>query len=134
MKAAAGINITASHNPKVYNGYKAYWSDGAQISPEQAVIVSDAINSVDIFEGVKRMNFDDGVKAGLINIIGKEIDEKYINVVLAHRVNPEAIPAVADDFKVVYTPFHGTGAKLIPEVLKRAGLNDKEIWRTISYL
>ncbi|MBR2021613.1 MAG: phospho-sugar mutase [Clostridia bacterium] len=122
MKAAAGINITASHNPKVYNGYKAYWSDGAQISPEQAVIVSDAINSVDIFEGVKRMNFDEGVKAGLINIIGEEIDEKYINVVLEHRVNPEAIPAVADDFKVVYTPFHGTGAKLIPEVLKRAGL------------
>ena len=122
MKAAAGINITASHNPKQYNGYKAYWSDGAQISPEQAVIVSDAINCVDIFTGVKRMDFDEGVKAGLINIIGKEIDEKYINVVLEHRINPDAIPAVADNFKVVYTPFHGTGAKLIPEVLKRAGI------------
>ena len=122
MKAVAGINITASHNPKAYNGYKAYWSDGAQISPEQAVIVSDAINSVDIFEGVKKMDFDEGVKAGLINIIGKEIDEKYMGVVLDHRINPEAIPAVADDFKVVYTPFHGTGAILIPEVLKRAGL------------
>ena len=122
MKAAAGINITASHNPKQYNGYKAYWSDGAQISPEQAVIVSDAINSVDIFEGVKRMDFDEGVKEGLINIIGKEIDEKYIDVVLKHRINPDAIPAVADDFKVVYTPFHGTGAILVPEVLKRAGL------------
>ncbi|MBE6680719.1 MAG: phospho-sugar mutase [Ruminococcaceae bacterium] len=122
MKAAAGINITASHNPKQYNGYKAYWSDGAQISPEQAVIVSDAINSVDIFTGVKRMDFDEGVKAGLITIIGKEIDEKYMKVVLEHRINPDAIPAVADDFKVVYTPFHGTGAVLVPEVLKRAGL------------
>lgn len=122
MKAAAGINITASHNPKQYNGYKAYWSDGAQISPEQAVIVSDAINSVDIFTGVRRMDFDEGVKAGLITIIGKEIDEKYMKVVLDHRVNPDAIPAVADDFKVVYTPFHGTGAVLVPEVLKRAGL------------
>jgi phosphoglucomutase len=122
MKAAAGINITASHNPKQYNGYKAYWSDCAQISPEQAVIVSDAINSVDIFTGVKRMDFDEGVKAGLITIIGEEIDEKYMKVVLDHRVNPDAIPAVADSFKVVYTPFHGTGAKLVPEVLKRAGL------------
>ena len=122
MKAAAGINITASHNPKQYNGYKAYWSDGAQISPEQAVIVSDAINSVDIFEGVKRMDFDEGVRNGLINIIGKEIDEKYMKVVLEHRINPDAIPAVADDFKVVYTPFHGTGAVLVPEVLRRAGL------------
>lgn len=122
MKAAAGINITASHNPKQYNGYKAYWSDGAQISPEQAVIVSDAINSVDIFTGVRRMDFDEGVKAGLITIIGEEIDEKYMKVVLDHRVNPDAIPAVADDFKVVYTPFHGTGAKLVPEVLKRAGV------------
>ena len=122
MKAAAGINITASHNPKQYNGYKAYWSDGAQISPEQAVIVSDAINSVDIFTGVKRMDFDEGVKAGLITIIGKEIDEKYMDVVLKHRINPDAIPAVADDFKVVYTPFHGTGAVLVPEVLKRAGI------------
>lgn len=122
MKAAAGINITASHNPKQYNGYKAYWSDGAQISPEQAVIVSDAINSVDIFTGVVRMDFDEGVKAGLITIIGEEIDEKYMKVVLDHRVNPDAIPAVADDFKVVYTPFHGTGAKLVPEVLKRAGV------------
>ena len=122
MKAAAGINITASHNPKQYNGYKAYWSDGAQISPEQAVIVSDAINSVDIFTGVKKMDFDEGVKAGLIKIIGEEIDEKYIDVVLAQRINPDAIPAVADNFKVVYTPFHGTGAKLIPEVLKRAGI------------
>ncbi len=122
MKAGAGINITASHNPKIYNGYKAYWGDGAQISPEQAEIVSSAINSVDIFTGVKRMDFDEGVKAGLITVIGKEVDEKYLEVVLAHRINPEAIPAVADTFKVVYTPFHGTGAVLIPEVLKRAGL------------
>ncbi len=122
LKAAAGINITASHNPKQYNGYKAYWSDGAQISPEQAEIVSDAINNVDIFEGVKRMDFDEGVKAGLITVIGEEIDEKYIKVVLDHRVNPNAIPEVADNFKVVYTPFHGTGAKLVPEVLKRAGV------------
>ncbi len=122
IKAAAGINITASHNPKVYNGYKAYWDDGAQISPEQADIVSAAINSVDIFEGVKLGDFDEGVKNGAIEIIGKEIDETYMETVLAQRIRTDAIPEVADSFKVVYTPFHGTGAILIPEVLRRAGL------------
>ncbi len=122
MKTAAGINITASHNPKIYNGYKAYWADGAQISPEQAEVVADSINNVDIFTGVKKMDFDEGVKKGLITIIGKEMDEKYLSVVLEHRVNPSAVPEVADTFKVVYTPFHGTGAILVPEVLRRVGL------------
>lgn len=122
LETAAGINITASHNPKQYNGYKAYWSDGAQISPEQAKVVSDAIDSVDIFTGVKKTDFDEGVKSGLIEVIGKELDEKYMSVVLSQRVNPDAIPEIADTFKVVYTPFHGTGATLIPEVLKRAGV------------
>ncbi len=122
LKTAAGINITASHNPKQYNGYKAYWADGAQISPEQAKIVSEAIDSVDIFTGVKRTDFDKAVKDGIIQIIGKEIDEEYVQVILSQRINPKAIPDVANTFKVVYTPFHGTGANLIPEVLKRAGV------------
>ncbi len=122
LKTAAGINITASHNPKQYNGYKAYWADGAQISPEQAKVVSDAIDSVDIFAGVKKTDFDEGVNAGLIEIIGKDIDEKYMSVVLEQSVNSNAISDVADTFKVVYTPFHGTGRILIPEVLKRRGL------------
>ncbi len=124
MGAIAGINITASHNPKIYNGYKAYWSDGAQISPEQAEIVSDAINSVDIFTGVKSMDFEKAKQEGLVEIIGKEIDEAFMNVVLAERIRPDAIAQVADNFKIVYTPFHGTGAVLVPEVLKRAGVKD----------
>lgn len=122
LKTAAGINITASHNPKQYNGYKAYWSDGAQISPEQAKVVSDAIDSVDIFTGVKKIDFDEGVKSGLIEVIGKDIDEKYMAVVLNQSVNKDAISDIADSFKVVYTPFHGTGRILIPEVLTRRGL------------
>ncbi len=122
LKTAAGINITASHNPKAYNGYKAYWSDGAQISPEQAKVVSDAIDSVDIFTGVKKIDFDEGVKSGLIEVIGKDIDEKYMAVVLNQSVNKDAISDIADSFKVVYTPFHGTGRILIPEVLRRRGL------------
>lgn len=122
LGAIAGINITASHNPKQYNGYKAYWEDGAQISPEQAEVVSNAINSVDIFEGVKLISFEDGVKTGLIEVIGKAIDEKYMEKVLAERIRVDAIPNVADTFKIVYTPFHGTGRILVPEVLRRAGI------------
>ena len=122
LGAAAGINITASHNPKQYNGYKAYWSDGAQISPEQAKVVSEAIDSVDIFTGVKKTDFDNAVKEGIIEIVGEKLDEEYLDVVLSHRVNPDAITDVAESFKVVYTPFHGTGRILVPEALKRAGL------------
>ncbi len=122
LHAKAGINVTASHNPNIYNGYKAYWEDGAQISPEQADVVSAAIEKVDIFAGVKLVSFEEGKKSGLIQIIGQEVDEAYMKVVLAERIRPNAIPDVADDFKVVYTPFHGTGRVLVPEVLKRAGL------------
>lgn len=122
LHAKAGINVTASHNPSIYNGYKAYWEDGAQISPEQADVVSAAIEKVDIFTGVKLVSLEEGKKAGLIQIIGQEVDEAYMKVVLAERIRPNAIPDVADDFKVVYTPFHGTGRILVPEVLKRAGL------------
>ena len=122
LHAKAGINVTASHNPNIYNGYKAYWEDGAQISPEQADVVSAAIEKVDIFTGVKLVSLEEGKKSGLIQIIGEEVDEAYLKVVLAERIRPNAIPDVADDFKVVYTPFHGTGRILVPEVLKRAGL------------
>ena len=122
LHAKAGINVTASHNPSIYNGYKAYWEDGAQISPEQADVVSAAIEKVDIFTGVKLISFEEGKKSGLIRIIGQEVDEAYMKVVLAERIRPNAIPDVADDFKVVYTPFHGPGRILVPEVLKRAGL------------
>lgn len=120
--AISGINITASHNPKEYNGYKAYWSDGAQIGPEQASVVLEAIESVDVLSGAKRKSFDEGVKNGDIEIIGEKLDEAYMETVLEQRIRPDAVPLVADTFKVVYTPFHGTGAKLIPEVLKRAGI------------
>ena len=82
----AGINITASHNPSIYNGYKVYWEDGAQISPEQAEVVSAEIEKVDIFKDVKMISFDEGMQKGLIKVIGKEIDEEYIKVVLNERI------------------------------------------------
>ncbi len=121
LKAVAGINITASHNTKEYNGYKAYWDDGAQLNPENAKIVFDEISKIDMFK-VERLDFEKGVERGLIKIIGKELDEQYIGEVLDTRINPDAIPSISDNLKIVYTPLHGTGAKLVPEILKRAGV------------
>lgn len=119
LNCIAGINITASHNPKEYNGYKAYWEDGAQISPAQANLISDAIESVDILTDVPAPSM---AKEDLIIPMPAEIDEKYKKCVLAERINPDAILSVADSYSVVYTPLHGTGIKMVPDVLKTAGL------------
>lgn len=120
----AGINVTASHNPKQYNGYKVYWEDGAQLPPDHAATVKGAIDAIDIFDGVKSIDFDKAVEDGLICIIGEEIDKQYIKCVLEQRVNPSAIPEIADDLRIIYTPLHGTGRIIVPEVLKAAGLKN----------
>ena len=117
-----GVNITASHNPKEYNGYKAYWEDGAQLPPEHAKIVSASIAETDIFEGVKRMDFDKAVESGIVEIVGTVVDDEYIKNVTAQLVDPSAVRAVADDLRVVYTPLHGAGYRLVPEVLRLCGL------------
>ncbi|MBQ2734776.1 MAG: phospho-sugar mutase, partial [Clostridia bacterium] len=122
LKCVAGINITASHNPKEYNGYKAYWEDGAQLPPEHADTVSAAINSLDIFKDIKLADYDEAVKAGQITIIGAEIDEKYLAAVQTQTVNPSAVANVANSLRIVYSPLHGTGHKLVPEILRRIGL------------
>ncbi|MBQ8408714.1 MAG: phospho-sugar mutase [Clostridia bacterium] len=122
LKCVAGINITASHNPKQYNGYKAYWEDGAQLPPEHANTVYEEICKIDIFNDVKRVDFDKAVADGKIKILGKEMDELYLAKVQAQAVNPDAVKAVADELKIVYTPLHGTGHKLIPEILARTGI------------
>ncbi len=120
----AGINITASHNPKQYNGYKAYWEDGAQLPPEHADTVSAEMEALDIFTDVKLADFDRALANGLIVMLGEETDEKYLAQVVAQAVNPDAVKAVADDLAIVYTPLHGTGHKLVPEVMKRIGLKN----------
>ncbi|MBQ2249549.1 MAG: phospho-sugar mutase [Clostridia bacterium] len=122
LGCVAGINITASHNPKQYNGYKAYWEDGAQLPPEHADTVSAEIDKLDIFRDVKQIPLAQALKEGTVRMIGAEIDEKYLENVLAQAVNPSAIAAVADTLSIVYTPLHGTGHKLVPEVVRRAGL------------
>ena len=122
LGCVAGINITASHNPKEYNGYKAYWEDGAQLPPEHADTVSAEIDKLDIFRDVKQIPLAKALENGTVRMIGAEIDEKYLENVQAQAVNPQAIAAVADTLSIVYTPLHGTGHKLVPEIIRRAGL------------
>ena len=117
----AGINITASHNPKEYNGYKAYWADGAQLGPEHADIVSAEIAKVDIFKDVKTMDYDKAVADGLVEILGDEMDEIYMGKVMETSITRKYIDQVAKDMKIVFTPFHGAGYKLVPEILRRQG-------------
>ena len=120
----AGINVTASHNPKEYNGYKVYWSDGAQLPPQHAAAIAARLEQIDIFTGVKRMAFDDAVKAGLITLLGEETDKMFMSNVMAMINDRASVAQVADSFKVVYTPFHGCGWKLVPEALRGLGVKN----------
>ena len=122
----AGINVTASHNPKEYNGYKVYWADGAQLPPQHAAAIAARLEQIDIFTGVKRMAFDDAVKAGLITLLGEETDKMFMSNVMAMINDRASVAQVADSFKVVYTPFHGCGWKLVPEAL--CGLGVKNLY------
>ena len=118
----AGINITASHNPKEYNGYKVYWEDGAQLPPEHADQVSKTMQELDVFDCVKTMDYDQAVAEGKIVLMGEETDEKFLAHALSQISDQAALDEMADKFVMVYTPFHGTGYRLIPEALKRAGM------------
>ena len=120
--ALAGINITASHNPKEYNGYKAYWEDGAQLAPEQAEIVARAMAGFDPLDVSGLADFDEAVKQGIITVLGKEFDEKYLAAVIKTAINPTLVREVSDELRVVYTPLHGAGRVLVPEVFRRIGL------------
>lgn len=120
--AIGGINVTASHNPKEYNGYKVYWSDGAQLPPAHAEAVAQSMAETDIFTGVKCADFDKAVSDGMITLIGGETDEEFLINVMEQSVSRSAVKQVAEEFGVVYTPFHGTGAKLVPQALRQLGI------------
>ena len=120
--ATAGLNVTASHNPKEYNGYKVYWSDGAQLPPQKASAIAARMEEIDIFTGFVTCDFDKAVKAGKIEILGAQTDEAYLERVVAQAIDTDVVKEVADDFKIVYTPFHGCGYKLVPEALRRIGI------------
>ena len=124
LSCIAGINITASHNPKEYNGFKVYWEDGAQIGPQQADAISAEMENLDILEDVPG---PDAAEPERILPVPAEVDEAYIQCVLGERVNQQAIPAVCDTFHVIYTPLHGAGITMVPQVLKKAGLTNLHI-------
>ena len=118
----AGVNVTASHNPKEYNGYKVYWADGAQLPPQHAAAIADELTRIDIFTGVKSMDYDAAVAAGKIELLGEDCDRRFMANVMSMVNDYETVKKVADDFGLVYTPFHGCGYKLVPEALTKLGI------------
>ena len=118
--ATAGVNITASHNPKEYNGYKVYWSDGAQLPPEHASQVAAAMADIDVLAPLPMTALEDRN----IEIIGREADEAFLESVLSQAVLPDCVEKA--DLRIVYTPFNGAGAVLVPEALRRLGLRQLE--------
>lgn len=120
----AGINVTASHNPPEYNGYKVYWEDGAQFTPPHDKGVTAAVLAITDLSTVKTMDREAATSAGRYEIIGKEIDDKYIAHVKAQVVNQEAIDRMQKDIKIVYTPLHGTGNIPARRALKEVGFEN----------
>ncbi len=124
LGCTAGIVVTASHNPPEYNGYKVYWEDGAQVtSPRDKEIINEVRNVTD-YNSVKTMSKEDAVKDGLYETIGKEIDDKYMVELKKQIIHPEIIKQVADDIKIVYTPFNGTGNVPARRILDEIGFKN----------
>ncbi len=118
--ATAGIMITASHNPKEYNGYKVFWSDGGQIT---APVDKDIVAEVGKISDPSEVRFEEGDEIGGIELMGKEMDEMYLRDILSLMLTPEAV-AKHPDIKIVYTPLHGCGVRLVPEALRRLGFKN----------
>ena len=121
LGCTAGIVVTASHNPPEYNGYKVYWEDGAQITaPKDAQIIGE-VNAIKDYAEIKKMTTEEAKAAGLYEVIGKEIDDKYMEALKKLVLHPEAIKEMASSLKIVYTPLHGTGNVPVRRVLKELG-------------
>ena len=119
LRAQAGVMITASHNPKEYNGYKVYWEDGAQIVEPQASGIVDSVNAVDVFQDVKTITLEEAKKQGLFCSIGKSIDDRFIEEVEKNAIHTEI--SGKENFPIVYSPLHGTGRVAVQRVLKEMG-------------
>ncbi len=125
LKAAAGINITASHNPKEYNGYKVYWESGAQVLDDIADGMAEKIAGVDLFGGVLRTSFEEAVKKDMIIILSGEIDRMYMNLVKSLAVNENQ--DLEKNIPIVYTPLNGTGSKFVKGILEERGFSNVHI-------
>ncbi len=121
LKCTAGIMVTASHNPPEYNGYKAYWEDGAQITSPRDVDIINEVKAVTDYNDVKTMDKEEAVAKGLYNPIDKDIDDPYMEELKKQIIHPEVIKEMADDIKIVYTPFNGTGNLPVRRILSELG-------------
>ena len=121
LHCISGIVITASHNPPEYNGYKAYWEDGAQVTAPKDVEIIAEVKKVTDYHQVKTMDKEDAIAAGLYQVIGKEIDDAYMEELKKQIIHPEIIQETADDIKIVYSPFHGTGNVPVRRILSELG-------------
>mgnify|MGYP000445310694 FL=1 len=124
LHTIAGINITASHNPPEYNGYKVYWEDGAQITPPHDSGIMNEVKAISDYAVCKKMDKDAAIAAGLYQTIGADIDDPYIEELKKLVVHQDAIDAVGSQIKVVYTPLHGTGNIPVRRVLKELGFTN----------
>lgn len=127
LNTAAGVVITASHNPKEYNGYKAYGEDGSQLPPETSDYVTSIISKLDTFEDINIISKEEAIKKGLLEIIGEEVDIAYLNKVREQSVNEEAAKSLGDNFRMVYTPFHGAGYMPVKRILEMTGIKNLHI-------
>ncbi|MBO5370849.1 MAG: phospho-sugar mutase [Clostridia bacterium] len=127
LKCSRGIVITASHNPKEYNGYKAYGEDGGQLPPKSSDYVISIIDKTDIFNDVKVISEEEAKKQGLLEIVGEKIDNAYLSEVYKQSVTLEPIKALGDNFSVIYSPFHGTGNKPVRKILEMIGVKNLRV-------
>lgn len=124
LGATAGIMITASHNPPKYNGYKVYWDDGSQIIAPRDKEIINKVRAIKDFKEIKTISKEEAIEKGLFHIIGKEMDDKYIEVLKNHILNPEIVKEQGKDLKIVYTPLHGTGNTIVERLLGELGFKN----------
>ena len=124
LKCTAGVMITASHNPPKYNGYKVYWDDGAQIVAPRDKDIIARVRAVEEYSEIKEISKEEATEKGLFNIVGTEMDDKYINTLKSLILNPEIVKEQGKDLKVVYTPLHGTGNTVAERLLKEIGIQN----------
>jgi len=124
LKCIAGVMVTASHNPPEYNGYKVYWEDGAQVTPPHDVNIIGEVNAITDYHTMKTMDKKEAIEKGLYNVIGKEIDDLYMEELKKQIIHPDVIAKVAGEIKIVYTPFHGTGNIPVRRVLAELGFKN----------
>ena len=124
LKCTAGIMITASHNPPKYNGYKVYWDDGSQIVEPRDKDIIAKVRAITDFKEIKTISKEEAIKKGLFNVIGKEMDDKYIDILKKLVLNPEIVKKEGKELKIVYTPLHGTGNTVASRLLKELGFEN----------